>query len=336
MRFFSKAAAGRLAIAALVLGSPALWAWWTMIRMPGTSFRGELPELTPAQQTLATALRADVLTLAADIGERHLRRPRQLAAAADAIDRALQQAGYRVERQTYAVGRARADNLVAERAGNGLAAEIVLVGAHYDSVPGCPGANDNATGVAAMLALARRWGTRAPSRTLRLCAFANEEPPFFHGEQMGSLVHARRCRDRGEQIVAMLALETLGCYRREPGSQRYPFPLGLCYPSRGDFVSFVGNLDNAELVRRCVDRFREQAAFPCEGAALPGSIQGVGWSDHWSFWQQGYPAVMVTDTAPFRYAHYHEPSDTVDQVDFASLARVVDGLDAVLDELVNR
>jgi Zn-dependent M28 family amino/carboxypeptidase len=183
--------------------------------------------------------------------------------------------------------------------------------------------------VAALIELARLLKDTTPERTLRLVAFANEEPPFFTSGEMGSQVHARRARDRGERVSAMLSLETLGYYSEQPGSQQYPFPLGLVYPATGNFVGFVGNLGSARLVRRCVELFRAAAAFPSQGGALPGAIPGVGWSDHWSFWQEGYEAVMVTDTALYRYPWYHSPGDTPGRLDYGRLARVTHGLAAV-------
>jgi len=200
---------------------------------------------------------------------------------------------------------------------------------------GSPGANDNGSGVAGVLALARAWAKREPSRTIRFVAFVNEEPPFFQTDLMGSLVYAKHCRDRGDKIVAMFSLETMGCYSSEKGSQKYPFPFGLFYPSHGDFIAFVGNTSNGDLVRGSVKTFRAQASFPSEGGAIPGNLPGVGWSDHWAFWQAGYPAIMVTDTAPFRYPYYHTAQDTPDKVDCDQLARVVDGLSKVLEELAN-
>lgn len=333
MRWITRAACWRLAVLLLLLATAAVTAWWTMLRMPLHSHAGPLPPLSPAQRQLARELRAHVQLLAGEIGERSLRRPQALALAAQAIERAL--GGYTVERQTFAVGELACANLIAERRGHRAPEQIVVIGAHYDTVADCPGANDNASGVAALLALAQRQVARAPARTLRFVAFVNEEPPFFQQEGMGSVVYAARCRARGEQVVAMLSLETLGCYRSEPGSQRYPGALASCFPDRGDFVALVGDVQSGELVRRCLAAFRAHAAFPSEGAALPASLPGVGWSDHWAFWQQGYPALMVTDTAPFRYQHYHQPTDTPDRVDCESLARVVEGLDHVLRELVD-
>jgi Zn-dependent M28 family amino/carboxypeptidase len=171
---------------------------------------------------------------------------------------------------------------------------------------------------------------------VRCVLFVNEEPPYFQTEDMGSLAYARRSRARGEAIVAMLSLETLGYYSDEPGSQAYPPPFGLLYPKTGRFVGFVGNLGSRGLVRRAVRAFRRSAAFPSEGVAAPGWIMGIGWSDHWAFWETGYPGVMVTDTALFRYPHYHAPTDTPDRIDYGRLARVVDGLHGVVTALATR
>jgi len=131
----------------------------------------------------------------------------------------------------------------------------------------------------------------------------------------------------------MLSLETMGCFSEAEGSQSYPLPFSLFYPSRGNFIAFVGNLESRSLVHRAIACFREHARFPSEGGAVPGFIQGVGWSDHWSFWQAGYPAIMITDTAPFRYAHYHLATDTPDRIDFESLARITAGLEKVVEDL---
>jgi Zn-dependent M28 family amino/carboxypeptidase len=147
---------------------------------------------------------------------------------------------------------------------------------------------------------------------------------------MGSWIHARGCRRREENIVAMLSLETIGYYSDAPGSQHYPPPLGSFYPSEGNFIGFVGDWASRQLVIDVIAAFRRLVAFPSEGAALPANVPGVGWSDHWAFWQEGFPALMVTDTAPFRYPHYHTPDDTADKLDYDRMARVVAGLADVL------
>lgn len=321
---------------ALALGTIVATGWLgvqVMIRMPGRSHRGALPPLTGEERELATRLRGHVTRLAGEIGERNVWRYDNLRAAAAYIEGAFGSMGYAIARQEFdTMGRSTA-NLEAVRPGTGPAGEIVVVGAHYDSAMGCPGANDNATGVAAMLELARAAARRAPARTVRFVAFVNEEPPFFQTRQMGSLVYARRAAARGDRIVAMFSLETIGYYADAAGSQRYPVPFALFYPRRGDFVAFVGNVASRALVRQAIGAFRQRAAMPSEGAAVPGWITGIGWSDHWAFWQQGWPGVMVTDTALFRDPHYHLPSDTPDRLDYERLARVVVGLDAVVAEV---
>lgn len=326
----------RLLVLLLVAaGLLLLGLWIAVVAMPGSSHKGALPPLSDEERAVAACLRADVARLAGGLPERNLglRHNGQLAAAADFIEAELTAAGLPTERQGFAVGQAECHNLVAELRGRSRPDDVLVVGAHYDAPSGSPGANDNASGVAALLALARRTAKTQPAATLRFVAFVNEEPPYFQTPQMGSLVYARRCKQRGERIVGMLSLETIGYYSDAPGSQRYPPLMRLFYPSRGDFIAFVGNLRSRAFVRRCVGLFRRTTQFPSSGAALPGVIPEAGWSDHWSFWQQGYPALMVTDTAPFRYPWYHDADDTPDKLDYARTARVVMGLERVIRAL---
>jgi hypothetical protein len=318
----------------IIVAAGAALAWWTMVRMPGRTYAGTPPPLSVEETKLRDELAADVRALASEIGERNTSRYPQLQAAADYIERAFAGAGFQPRRDSYEIDGKGCDNIEAEIRGS---SEIVVIGAHYDSVFGSPAANDNGSGVAALLALARRFAGSQPTRTIRFVAFTNEEQPhFLHGD-MGSLVYARRCKQRGENIVAMMSLETIGYFSDAHGSQRYPVPgLNLFYPDRGKFIAFVGNVASRALVRETVGAFRQHATIASEGAALPGGIPGVGWSDHWSFWQSGYPAVMVTDTAPFRYPDYHRPTDTADKLDYDAIARVVSGLELVVRELVMR
>jgi Zn-dependent M28 family amino/carboxypeptidase len=304
-----------------------------MLRMPGKSYAGPLPPLTAGQGALGDELKRHVEALAGDIGERNVVRYANLTAAADFLASTLADLGYAVERQEYAVARKTCVNLSAEVPGTDRPEQIIVVGAHYDSVTFCPGANDNGTGVAATLAVARALKDSAPRRTVRFVLFVNEEPPYFQTADMGSRVYARACRQRGEKIVAMFSLETIGYYSDEPGSQHYPPPFGLIYPSTGDFIAFVGNFGSRDLVRQAVGSFRRHAKFPSEGGAPPGFLPGIGWSDHWAFWKEGYTGVMVTDTAPFRYPHYHKVTDTPDRIDYERMARVVDGIEAVVADL---
>ncbi|MDO8356205.1 MAG: M20/M25/M40 family metallo-hydrolase [Nitrospirota bacterium] len=304
-----------------------------MIRMPGQSHQGPLPPMTNGQRTLEQQLRSHVQQLAGQIGERNVFRHDRLVMAANYIRTTLAHDGYEVRRQSYEVGGIGCENVEAEGRGNQKPDEIIVIGAHYDSVQGSPGANDNASGVAAMLALARAFAKTRQARTLRFVAFANEEPPLFQTKYMGSRVYAKRSRERREKIVLMLSLETIGYYSDEPGSQHFLFPLNLIYPSTGNFIAFVSNVENGFLVRQLVGSFRRQAQFPSEGGALWGLVPGVGWSDHWAFWKEGFPAVMVTDTALFRYPAYHLNTDRPELIQYDRMARVVSGLQAVIAEM---
>ncbi|MEP0855036.1 M28 family peptidase [Trichocoleus sp. DQ-U1] len=329
----NRGALTRLAIIGILLGIAIAWAWFTAIWMPGVSYQAALPPLTPQEETLRDALRQDVEKIAGELGEHSFSNYKNLEAAADFLEASLRSAGYKVQRQGYKIAENTYYNLEAEIVGTNRADEIVVIGGHYDSVFGSPGANDNGTGAAAVLELARTFAGKKTSRTLRFVEFVNEEPPFFQTPEMGSVVYAKRCRNAGENIVAMLSLETIGYYSDKPGTQKYPFPLSLFYPSQGNFIAFVSNPTSADLVRKAIASFRRHAKFPSEGAALPESIPGVGWSDQWSFWQQGYPGIIVTDTAPSRYPHYHTSQDTPDKIDYDRLARVVAGLEGVVADL---
>ena len=329
LAFSNRAAIWRIFLFVVLL---AFVGWWLMIGIPGKSFRATPPPLTEDELKLRDELRADVRKIAGEIGERNLEHYQQLRAAADFIEQSLTLAGLPTRRDGYEVGGKLCENVEGELRGS--SPEIVVIGAHYDSVIGSPGANDNGSGVAALLALARRFAGKPTTRTLRFVAFANEEPGHFQTEEMGSWVYAQRCQQRKERISAMLSLETIGYYSKAPGSQKFPVAgLGLVYPSAGDFIAFVGNVAFRSLVRQTLAVFRQHATLPSEGAALPSNIPGVGWSDHWAFWQHGYPAMMITDTAPFRYPHYHAATDTPDQLDYEAMARLVTGLQPVLEEL---
>lgn len=299
--------------------------------MPGSNTSTAAP-LSADEIALRAELVADVQTLAGEIGERNMLRYPQLNAAADFIEASFSRAGIQTRRDTYEVDGRACHNIEAEI--SGAHPEIVVVGAHYDSVFGSPGANDNGSGVAAMLALARRFAGKPVGPTLRFVAFVNEEPPYFQTDQMGSLVYANRCKARGDQILAMISLETIGYFSDAPGSQTYP-SLGIrpFYPSKGNFIGFVGNIRSRALLHRAILLFRQQAKLPSEGGALPSFLPGVGWSDQWAFWQHGYPAIMITDTAPFRYPHYHEATDTPDKLDYDRFALVVSGLEKTILEL---
>jgi len=278
-------------------------------------------------------LRRHVHALAGGIGERHVWRPRALHAAADYIRGELESLGFAVAPQAYEAHGVRCENLEVTIPGSSRPGEIVLAGAHYDTVEGSPGADDNASGVAGLIEIARLLREARPQRTLKLVAFVNEEAPFFPFGEMGSKVYARAARARGDDIRLMLSLEMLGCYRDERGSQAYPPFLKWFYPARGNFIAFVSNLRSRRALTELTRAFRAHCDFPAEQLASPGFVPGVSWSDQRSFWRAGYPGVMVTDTAFYRYAHYHRASDTPERLRYPEMARVVEGLARALAAL---
>ncbi|HEV8131804.1 MAG TPA: M28 family peptidase [Acidobacteriota bacterium] len=289
--------------------------------------------LSKEEHEIRDHLKVHIQTLAGDIGERNVFKYPALEASAHYIEKVLRDQRYEPAAHEFEVHELTVRNLEVELRSPAQPQEIIIVGAHYDSVFGCPGANDNATGVAAMLEIARLLRPTEVPRTVRFVAFVNEEPPFFQTEEMGSWVYAKRCRRRGEKIIAMISLETIGYYSDAPKSQTYPLPFSLLYPSEGNFIGFVGNIASRQLVRRSIRTFRQNTGFPSEGVGAPGWIPGIGWSDHWAFWKEGYPGVMVTDTALYRYRHYHTREDTPDKIDYDRMARVVGGLVKVVEDL---
>jgi Zn-dependent M28 family amino/carboxypeptidase len=305
-----------------------------MTSMPGRSHEGPLPALSGEEAQVRDNLKRHVTMLATTIGERNMRQYyAELERAAEYITGAFHELGYTTKDYAYPLEGKSPRNIEAIWPGSDPTAGTIVVGGHYDSVLGTPGANDNASGVAATLELARLFkAAGTPRRTLRFVAFVNEEPPYFLTADMGSRVYARRLRQDKVNVTAMFSLETIGFYSDAQGSQHYPPVFSMLYPNTGNFIAFIGNMGSRGLVRHSVKVFRETTAFPSEGAALPAWVPGVNWSDHSSFWMEKYPGLMVTDTAPFRYRHYHTEADTPDKIDWDRTARVVMGVYRVVSE----
>jgi Zn-dependent M28 family amino/carboxypeptidase len=227
-------------------------------------------------------------------------------------------------------------NIEAELKGKEAPEEIIVIGAHYDTVYGSPGADDNATGVAALLEIARLMADSVQGRTLRLVAFANEETSNDgSNETMGSYLYARECHGCGDKIVGMISLEMLGVYFDTPGSQVYPAPFKWFYPNVGNFIGFVGDIPSRDFVLKCIASFRRQCQFPSEGVAAPPFLRDANRSDHWGFWQFGYAALMLTDTSNFRNTLYHTDKDLPEIINFERLARLTHGLVLMITDLVN-
>lgn len=273
-----------------------------------------------------------IRVLSEEIGERHFENTGSLGKTADYIEQEWIAAGLQPVRQSYADNTYH--NIIAEIRGSKQLDEIIIVGAHYDTVWLSPGANDNASGVAALLELSRNLVKLNPERTVRFVAFTNEEQPFAGSDEMGSMVYARLLHQQGENVVAMYSLEMLGYYSDMPGSQSYPVPLSWFYPDQANFIAFVGNIPSGLLLWQSLNAFRRLSDFPAQGLIMSERlVPDIRRSDHASFWDAGYPAVMVTDTAEFRNIHYHTVGDVMRTLDLKKMAGVVEGLTRMLADL---
>jgi len=306
-----------------------------MIYMPGKSFEGEFPALSDTDHATAKRFAAHVVKLCRNPAGRNFIEKKGLDAARKYIAGQFESSGYEVKFHEYQLNSDAFANIEVELTGTSRPEEIIIVGAHYDAVPGAPGANDNGSGVAAILELADRFKDKNFPRTVRFVAFVNEEPPNFMTDNMGSFVYAKKVAKDKENIIAMFSLETIGYFNDEIGSQHYPLLFNLFYPNKGNFIAFVSNLSSHKLVTRSIQLFRENSTFPSEGIAAPAFIPGISWSDHWSFWKQGYSAIMITDTAPYRYPAYHSSEDTPEKVDYEKMVYVVNGIDKMIQKFLH-
>ncbi len=295
------------------------------------------PGLSQADERkdMEARLRMTVRFLAEEIGQRSFRDVEKLNRAAQFIEDSLRSARCVVSRQAFVYKDNTYYNIIGEVKGTGADDDgIVVVGAHYDTVIGTPGADDNASAMAGLIELARMTSERPMSRTVRFVAFTLEEPPVFMTSRMGSHVYAKSLREEGAKVYGMIALEMLGFYSGEEGSQYFPLPFfRLFYPTRGNFIAFVGNISSLPFTKRMQRAFRETSTMPVESLSSPSIIPGVDFSDHRSFWKFGYRAFMVTDTAFYRNPNYHGPGDTADTLDYGKMAEVVTGLYRALGTL---
>ncbi len=271
-------------------------------------------------------LKAHVSMLAGQFGERNVNNPAALKQAADYISDQWSNMGYEVWPQEYKVKGVKCRNLEVSHTGSLHPDNIILLGAHYDTISGSPGANDNGSGIAALLEISRLIRRIKTDYTIRFVAFTNEEPPFYGTDKMGSWVYAHQARLRGDNIRAAVILETLGFYTNAPASQMAPPLLGMFCPRRGNFLAMISNLRSYAITRRFSQAFRSHSNFPVQQLSAPQMFPGISWSDHSPFWLNGYKAFMVTDTAPYRYPFYHSPKDTPDRLDYEHLAEVTNGL----------
>ena len=206
-------------------------------------------------------------------------------------------------------------------------AERVVVGAHYDGCQPFPAADDNASGVAALLELARLLAANPPRAQVELVAWSLEEPPFFRTLSMGSYVHAKSLADAKVKVRGALSLETMGYFRDDEGSQHFPVPgLSLLYSTRANYLAVVGNLGQIGLTRQVKSAMQSASPLQIFSINAPVAIPGIDFSDHLNYWRFGYPAVMVTDTAFNRNDNYHSATDTADTLDYLRLAQGTAGV----------
>jgi len=281
------------------------------------------------QDKLVERLKQHVYKLSQEIGDRSVFKYEKLKQAENYIADQFNSLGYKTEFQEYFLLGKATRNIIATKAGTTRPQEIIILGAHYDTCFN-PGANDNASAVAGLIELARMISDKQTNRTIRFIAFVNEEPPFFKSEDMGSRFYAKQAKASKEDLKAVLILEMIGYYSDKPFSQRYPLFFGLFHPNKANFIAIVGNFHSARLVKQVVSEFKKHSEFPIESITTFGFVPGVDFSDHWSFWKEGYPAVMITDTAFYRYSHYHSNSDTYEKLNYEAMLEVVKGLEAVL------
>ena len=305
--------------------------------MPGDSASyNDYIEPASKELIIKSNLKRHIQMFSDTIGERNVFTGDSLKQSAKYIENEFNKANLQIARQKYHVESTEVFNIIGEKTGTDKAAEVIIIGGHYDSITNSKGANDNASGIAAVIELAHLLKDTPTRHTIRFVGFVNEEPPFFQTDEMGSLVYARSLQEKNEKIAGMISVETIGAYYNIPDSQNYPAPLNLLYPSTGNFIAFVGNPASKDFFLTAIDIFRNETGFPSEGLISPDDIPGVGWSDHWSFWQTDFPAIMVTDTALYRYQHYHTEDDTIDKLNLPAMTQVVAGLANVITKLDNR
>ena len=324
--------AGLIVVLAVVL---VIAFYFYGVRMPGVSYSGPLPALSADSEKLRDRLSEHVRVLSMEIGERHPGKIEQLVQAADYIEGQFTDFTYVPKSEIINDKGYR--NIVVDLYGRQDRNKILLVGAHYDTTWLTAGADDNASGVAALLEIARAFRGRDLPITIRFVAFANEEFPYYGTPDMGSLYHAQRARDQNEEIVGMFSLEMLGYYSDQRRSQYYPKIIRSFYPRQGNFIAFVSNIVSRPLLVDAISTFREQTSFPTQGLAAPQwLVRGIRRSDHASFWKNGFQAVMITDTANYRNYGYHNVGDTHNSLDYDRMTIVVEGIMQMLESLARQ
>jgi Zn-dependent M28 family amino/carboxypeptidase len=282
---------------------------------------------------IETNLKATVRFISEEVGPRSYQDLEKLNKTADYIEERLRSYGCDVKRQSFKYMGNTYHNIIGEvpPVRNNISNEVLIIGAHYDTVPYTPGADDNASGIAGLLELARLTAAKPPVKTVRFIAFTLEEPPLFRTRHMGSYVYARSLKKERVKIEGMISLEMIGYFCDRKGCQYYPFPFfRWFYPEEGNFIAFVGNISSKAFTKKVKDAFKKVSALPIESLNTVSLVPGVDFSDHSSFWDFGYPAFMITDTAFYRNPNYHSQGDTADTLDYKRMALLIHGLKSSL------
>ncbi len=265
--------------------------------------------------------------LSVHIGSRSVYEYDKITATKYYIVSCLEDFGFVPELQSYNYDGKEYSNIIVSIKGARFPDEVVIIGAHYDSVYGTPGADDNASAVAVLLEMCRVLKSFSPARTLKLIFFVIEEPPVFRSKYMGSYVYAMEAKAKNENIKSMISLEMLGFFTEKKGGQTFPLPLmNLLYPSTPNFIAIVGDLSSRNLVNKVKNSLNKASSIPVETLSTFSFIPGVDFSDHHSFWEMGYQAVMITDTAFYRNPNYHTARDSIDTLDFDKMPNLLKGL----------
>lgn len=276
---------------------------------------------------LPSYLRMIVTRLSGEIGVRFYQDMGRMEKTEKYISGELASFGYPVTKQSFKFENRTYHNVIAELTGRDPAAGILVIGAHYDSVRTTPGADDNASGVAGLLGIAKLLSGKPLGRTVRFVAFALEEPPVYRSKNMASYHYAKSLHDKKEKVHGMICLEMLGYFSDREGSQHYPLPfMKLKFPKAGNYIAMVGNRGSRKFTETVAGSFKEATDLPCVTLNAPAIVVGIDFSDHWSFGKFDYPAFMVTDTAFYRNPNYHGPTDLPDTLDYTRMAKVVEGL----------
>lgn len=323
----------RFLIFVAILIALATLAVTSLTGLGGPPYAGPSPPLDPIEAKRQDRLHEEVEFISFEVGKRHHRNPSGLQKTGDYITDVLSSIGYKVVEQPYPVEGQLRRNLIVELPGGVARREIVVIGAHYDAPRRSPGANMNASGVAVLLELARELRGKTFPRTVRLCFFSTAMPPQARTEDQGSRRYVQEILEKGDKVVAMINLRSLGSFKDDAGSQRFPFPLDRVFPDTGNFLAAFGAPSARTFVEEIVRGWNSRTPFPMIGSAMPSWYPGVMDSDHDSFAEQGIPAVVISDTGSYRHGDTGTIYDLFERLDYARMSRVVTGLAALVADV---